>query len=275
MQAFTPHSDPGPVVAMARGSSASGLKIYADLEAADVRRITAEAHRQGLPVWAHAMVHPARPLEVVRSGVDVVSHACALAWEAMAEVPDRYHQDAAPSYPLFTPDAPVFDELFSEMASRGTILDATLAMHLRRGPFGVGPDTSRTTRGARARRPSTAPMASCADFAPALVRRAHAIGVRIAAGTDFSTPPGEPPALLLELEALVDVGGLSPMEAIEAATRVAAAAAGLEDALGTLQAGMRLDLVILDDDPSRDVRNLRSVREVWKGAARYPVGSPR
>jgi imidazolonepropionase-like amidohydrolase len=85
MRVITPETDLVTAVAQAAGTSATGVKIYANLAASEVARITEEAHRQGMKVWAHSMVFPARPLEVVQSGVDVISHACYLAWEAMAE----------------------------------------------------------------------------------------------------------------------------------------------------------------------------------------------
>jgi imidazolonepropionase-like amidohydrolase len=260
LQMIEPGTDLSLAVALARGTSATGLKIYADLDAETVRRVTAEGHRQGMPVWAHAMVYPARPLEVVRSGVDVVSHVCPMAWEAMAEAPARYHHPERPGYDRVSAEAPVFEELLREMAERGTILDATLAMHsLLEGGAAEG----------RGPAPAGPPAVCGRDFARALVRKAHEMGVRIAAGTDFSTPSGEPPALFAELEALVEHGGLAPLEAIAAATRVAAAAIGSEDRVGTLRPGSELTFVLLARDPTADIRNLRSVREVWKRAARH------
>jgi imidazolonepropionase-like amidohydrolase len=260
LQAVGPETDLALAVARAKGTSATGLKIYADLDADLVRRLTEEAHRQGMPVWAHAMVYPARPLEVVRSGVDVVSHVCPMAWEAMAEAPNRYHHPTRPGYERVSARAPIFDMLLAEMARRGTILDATLAMHsrLEGGPAeGAGPA------------PAGPPAICSRDFARDLVRRAHELGVPIAAGTDFSTPASQAPALFLELEALVEHGGLTPLEAVEAATRVAAASMGLQDRIGTLQPGAELTLVLVDADPTEDIRNLRTVREVWKNAVRY------
>ena len=103
-----------------------------------------------------------------------------------------------------------------------------------------------------------------------LVRHAHALGVSIVAGTDFSTPRDAPfPALHHELEELVAHGGLSPMDAIAAATRVAAQALGIEATHGTLEPGMSVNFVLLDSDPSADIANLRTVRAVWKNAARF------
>src|SRR3546814_872760 len=68
-------------VAMARGTFATGLKIYANLPAHLIRALTEEAHRQGLIVWAHGMVFPTPPAQVIAAGPDVVSHTCYLAYQ--------------------------------------------------------------------------------------------------------------------------------------------------------------------------------------------------
>jgi len=258
MQAVTPETDMVTAVARAKGTSATGVKIYANLEPAELSRITEEAHRQGMKVWAHSMVYPSRPLDVVSSGVDVISHVCDLAWEAMANVPTEYHHDMTPQYRAFSADSPVFTELFDEMKARGTILDATLAMY-ERADRQQAADAEDTT------------LERCdTDFARALVRRANEEGVAIAAGTDFTTPPDDPfPALYDELEELVTYGGLAPMDAIVAATRVAAEAIGIEATHGTLVHGMPVSFLLLTEDPLEDIANLRSLRAVWKNAVRF------
>ncbi|MEX2048216.1 MAG: amidohydrolase family protein [Gemmatimonadota bacterium] len=258
IQAITPTTDMVRAVAMAKGTYATGVKIHADLEQAEVRRIADEAHRQGMQVWAHSMVFPARPLEVIESGVDVISHACDIGWEAMASAPTRYHNDVTPQYSAFEPGSRVFTALFEEMRRRGTILDATLAIYARA-------DSLRETD------PETAPGARCdVGFVRALVAQAKASGVRIAAGSDFTTPPENPfPALHAELEELVTYGGLTPMDAILAATSVAAETFGMEATHGTLAHGRPVNFVFLRQDPLADIRNLRSVQAVWKNAVRH------
>jgi len=254
MQAIVPETDLVTAVAQAKGSYASGIKIYANLEPAEVRNITNEAHRQGMKVWAHSMVFPTRPLDVVNSGADVISHVCRLAWEGMAEAPTEYHHDQVPLYSNFSAASQVFTELFDAMRANGTILDATLAMYARAE---ANPDNPLSDR--------------CdIDFARALVSRAANEGLPIAAGTDFTTDPEDPfPALHIELEELVRGGGLTPMQAIESATRIAAEAIGIEDRHGTLVHGRPVSFVLLNEDPLADIANLRSVRAVWKNAERF------
>lgn len=87
-------------------------------------------------------------------------------------------------------------------------------------------------------------------------------GVVILPGTDAplrNSPPGF--GLHGELEWLVRAG-LSPWEALRAATLEPARFLGLADSLGTIEPGKLADLVLLNRDPLRDIRNTRSIRVV-------------
>jgi imidazolonepropionase-like amidohydrolase len=81
--------------------------------------------------------------------------------------------------------------------------------------------------------------------------------VTIGTGTDiWQIPTG----VHLEMEEMV-AAGLSPLEALHAATGGAARILGAED-LGTIEPGKWADLVLLDADPSADIRNTRRIRAV-------------
>jgi imidazolonepropionase-like amidohydrolase len=82
----------------------------------------------------------------------------------------------------------------------------------------------------------------------------RAEGVEILAGSGT----GEPAALHQELELLVKAG-LSPLEAIRAATSAAAEFMGVEDRVGAIRPGMEADLVLLDANPLADIRNTRRI----------------
>jgi imidazolonepropionase-like amidohydrolase len=76
-----------------------------------------------------------------------------------------------------------------------------------------------------------------------------------------------------ELELLVE-SGLSPLEAITAATGTAAAFLYRADELGTLRPGRKADLVVLRGDPSRNISDIRTVERVmvngrWIDLSRY------
>jgi imidazolonepropionase-like amidohydrolase len=87
-------------------------------------------------------------------------------------------------------------------------------------------------------------------------------GARFVTGTDIPVKPLVPGfALHHELFALVEAG-LTPMQAIQAATRNSAQAAGRGDSVGTIEPGKRADLVLLDADPTADIRNSRRISAV-------------
>ena len=88
-------------------------------------------------------------------------------------------------------------------------------------------------------------------------------GVPIVAGTDLGAPlivPGV--SLHDELAALVRHAGLSPLEALRAATLEPARLMRLTDSLGTVEPGKIADLVLLDADPLTDIGNTRRISAV-------------
>src|SRR6185436_983345 len=96
-------------------------------------------------------------------------------------------------------------------------------------------------------------------------------GVPILAGTDAPNPgTSHGAALHRELEFLVEAG-LSPAEALAAATSVPAKAFHLEDR-GRIAPGLRADLVLVAGDPTRDITDTRAIVRIWKGGV--PVERP-
>ncbi len=95
-----------------------------------------------------------------------------------------------------------------------------------------------------------------------LVNLMHTAGVPIAAGTDTPIAFAAPGySLHSELEMLVRAG-LSPMEALEAATVRPASFFGLSGEMGTVEVGRLADLVLLSADPLSDITNTRTVQAV-------------
>src|SRR6266436_3832802 len=86
------------------------------------------------------------------------------------------------------------------------------------------------------------------------LRQALAAGVKIAAGTDAGGHGH--PANALEIECLVKAG-LTPLQALRAATGWAAECLGMEREIGTIEKGKLADLVVVAGDPLKDVRLLQ------------------
>lgn len=94
-----------------------------------------------------------------------------------------------------------------------------------------------------------------------LVSELHGMGVRLAAGTDTGTGYLIPGFALHDELALLVSAGLTPAEVLHAATQDAARTLGLPD-VGTVARGQAADLLVLDADPLRDIRNTRSIHGV-------------
>jgi imidazolonepropionase-like amidohydrolase len=116
------------------------------------------------------------------------------------------------------------------------------------------------------------------DFQNALtaVRQLAKAGVPILAGTDAPNPgTAHGASIHRELELLVSAG-LSPTEALAAATSTPARIFGLKDR-GRIAPGLRADLVLVKGDPTTDVTATRDIQRIWKAGheAARPRPEPR
>jgi imidazolonepropionase-like amidohydrolase len=110
------------------------------------------------------------------------------------------------------------------------------------------------------------------EFARTSVAALARAGVPILAGTDAPNPgTAHGAALHRELELLVEAG-LTPLAALRAATSVPAAAFALKDR-GRIAGGLRADLVLVDGDPTTDIRATRAITGIWKGGHAIDRGS--
>jgi hypothetical protein len=95
------------------------------------------------------------------------------------------------------------------------------------------------------------------------VRKLKAEGVPILAGSDAPNPGTTHGASIHRELALLVAAGLSPAEALAAATSVPAKTFGLKDR-GRIAPGLRADLVLVKGDPTTDVTAARDIQKVWK-----------
>ena len=128
------------------------------------------------------------------------------------------------------------DELRQEMVERGQYLVPTLLETLH-------PDTATPQAAAKS--------GKWHEIAQASIRASVEAGIKIAVGTDAGLVPDHG-TNLQEVGLLVKHGGMTPLQAISAGTKVSAELCGLGDQLGTLEAGKLADVVVVKGDPSAD-----------------------
>lgn len=105
------------------------------------------------------------------------------------------------------------------------------------------------------------------------VGRAHERGVKVAVGVDLGGYAVDPTVFAREFAVLVEAG-MTPMEAIQAGTRVGAELLGWADRLGTLETGKLADIIAVSGNPLDDISALERVSFVMIGGqqVRSPAG---
>lgn len=180
-------------------------------------------------------------------------------------------------------DKPVDDEFIALAKSSGAFVIPTLAVNA--GIEGSA-ESQRFANDARwAPRLSAAQRATLigswtpriANFtlanATSAVRQLRDAGVDVLAGTDAPNPgTAHGVSMHHELELLVRAG-LTPVEALAAATSAPARRFALRDR-GRIAAGMRADLVLVTGDPSRDILDTRNLDRVWRNGFAVRLGPP-
>jgi imidazolonepropionase-like amidohydrolase len=178
------------------------------------------------------------------SGVLVTAHAMSkegMRRAAMAGVATIEHGDGGDR------------EVFECMVDRGVVLCPTLAAF-------------EATARYRGYRPGTDPEPPRLQRARATFKLALEAGVTIANGSDMGVFAHGDGAR--ELELLVDYG-MTPAQALRAATAVVAKVLRLDHRLGAIKPGLLADLIAVEGDPTRDIKALRKVKLVMKEGVCY------
>ena len=231
---------------------ASGIKIYYRFPLALIRVACEQADRRGVPVMAHLEL--VRADKAVEAGLDGVEHITSFGTSlATPENLERFVKTVA-AYNRNRRDARYemwnrFD--FGDNPRVRPLLDLIVRRRVFVSPtlftfeFRAGDENASAVQ--------VGGFANMMRFA-GLVHRA---GAPIVVGSH-----GQPPnAYAREMELLVE-SGLSPMDAIVAATLNGARFFGAQDRLGTIEPGKLADLVLVEGDPSRDISAMRRVRRV-------------
>jgi len=258
MKAVTDSTDLRIAIAEAKGTGATAIKLYADLSGALAKKITMEAHRQQMLVWSHANLDQASTMDVINAGVNSISHASMISGWNSRTVPAACLKPGLTKsfWDSVFKSMPVMDIIHAMQVNK-TLLDATLLTYL-----GVSMDTSLPAN----RRLAWKALYEIGRRFTTLAREKD---IPVSAGTDLDSKK----FVQREMKLLVRDCSFTPMEAIVSATKNGALAIGIEQTTGTIQTGKMADLVLLSEDPARDIDNIDKVELVIKNGKLYNVNN--
>lgn len=240
------------------------IKIRDHVKPEILKVITAEAHRLGMTVTGH-VPEGMNALQAVEAGMDQLAH--------LNYVESGFAPELPRGQPLFeiNLESPESKKALAVFKAHGTVIDPTVAVlelmvrpmnkpieSFEPGVKTVAPELleqiDKKGAPAEAAAQIEAAVATLLKILGALKRA----GIPIVAGTDVGVPGH---TLHRELELYVKAG-LTPMEAVQAATLVPARVMKLENEVGTIQAGKRADILILAGDPLENISNIRKTKFV-------------
>jgi len=235
---------------------ASAIKVYFRLPLALIKIAIETAHSRGVPVMGHLEIVDAR--DAINAGIDGIEHATSFG-TALLPLRDaeKYRQAVLAdnnarregryqvwnSIDLTTPQAKA---LFKLIVDHGVVVSPTLAVFERQAG-----DKDTTNVHVHAFKQMEA-----------FVGLAKKEGAKVVVGSHSDVPHAKRGwAYQRELELLVE-SGLTPMEAIVGGTMENARYFRIEDRLGSVEVGKLADLVLVEGDPLKDIRNMRRIKRV-------------
>jgi imidazolonepropionase-like amidohydrolase len=254
------------------------MKIYSSVQLEEVKDVADEAHRLGMTVTGHVPIG-LNAYQTIEAGQDQINHIPYIVDIMVPTLPaDASRLDHANAATNLDLNSPAAQNAIAFLVQHGTVVDPTLALFeffsasTAKPAASIEPGVLKVAPELQAILADVGPPSPQADISEkvfakelAVVGALHKAGVPIVAGTD-QTVPGH--SLHREIELYVQAG-FTPMEAIQAATIVPARVMGLDKEVGTVEAGKRADVIILDGNPLESIRNIRKVEFVITNGTMY------
>jgi imidazolonepropionase-like amidohydrolase len=254
------------------------MKIYSWVKLEEVKVVAAEAHRLGMTVTGH-VPEGLTAYQVIEAGQDQINHITYIADMMHEQFPaDMSRNDRRKMTAAIDLDSPPAHKALAFLKEHRTVVDPTMAVQelftasTAKPPSSFEPGVTKVAPELARQLTDVEPPNEVSELRErvfqkelAIVGALHRAGIPIVAGTDQAVPGH---SLHREIELYVQAG-LTPMEALQAATIAPARAMGLEKESGTLEKGKRGDLILVNGNPLEDIRNTRNVEYVVTGGTMY------
>jgi imidazolonepropionase-like amidohydrolase len=238
---------------------------FSKMDPAVYKAVIEEAHKHQLRVASHAY-YASDARKLVTDGIDIIAHSIR--------------------------DSVMDDALISQIKSKGVIYIPTLSLDEFSFIYARKPEwiedpffktslepgvyemiTSEKYQNDLKKSPAYTRNMKGFEIALKNLKKLHDAGVLIALGTDSGAMPLRAQGFSehLELELMVQAG-LTPLQAITAATGNAAKAMKIDRQYGTLEKGKIADLLILEGNPTNDIRQTRRIFAVYKAGKKVSNG---
>ena len=254
------------------------MKIYSWVKLEEVKVVADEAHRLGMTVTGH-VPEGLTAYQVIEAGQDQINHIIYVADMMHEQFPaDMSRNDRRKMTAAIDLDSPPAHKALAFLKEHRTVVDPTMAVQelftasTAKPPSSFEPGVTKVAPELARQLTDVEPPNEVSELRErvfqkelAIVGALHRAGIPIVAGTDQAVPGH---SLHREIELYVQAG-LTPMEALQAATIAPARAMGLEKESGTLEKGKRGDLILINGNPLEDIRNTRNVEYVVTGGTMY------
>jgi imidazolonepropionase-like amidohydrolase len=247
-------------VARYKAAGFAQMKIYSRIQPDVLSAIAKEAHRQGMTVTGH-VPDGMTANQAVEAGMDQINHFGAV-YQQIRRAGDA--RDSAIQF--FKDHHTVVDPTWAWNELLGRPIDLDIASF--EPGFALAPYTVRSVIGTAGTAAGGAPPISRMSEQFAVLRALYAAGIPIVAGTDKAVPAH---SLHREMELYV-AAGLTPMQVIRIATSGAAQVMGMDREVGTVAAGKRADLILVEGNPLEHFADLRKVKRVVTRGLMYDPG---
>jgi imidazolonepropionase-like amidohydrolase len=238
---------------------------YTKMKPEIYQAIIEEAHRHHLRVAAH-LFHEEDAQRLVDDGLDVIAHSVR--------------------------DAEIPDSLIAEMKHKHVTYIGTLSLDDFASAYEDDPARLSQPFFRNALEPGVYEMITSEKYKESLktdqkvrieeaalpialknLKKVYDAGIPVALGTDSGATPIRPYGFAehMELQLLVQAG-LTPLQAITAGTRNGAQLLRVSKEFGTLTPGLKANFIVLDKDPSEDIRNTETIVSVWKDGKQVSTG---